>query len=430
VLTRNGWGTLALAAACALVGAVWGSVELEIIGASLFVLVVAAIAYSRRVRVVVSVERQLHPPRVHAGTPSRVELRVRNDGRRRTPVVSIRDAVTGTRGATLLIGPLAPGATASAAYRLPTERRGIVEVGPLAIVVRDPFGLTRLELTASGVTELTVLPRIERVTPIPQTTGNDPLSGADHPNALGRTGEDFYALRPYVVGDDLRRVHWPSTARRDDLMVRQDELPWQGRATLLLDVRQARSTPDVLERMISATASLLSASVSRQDLVRLVTTAGVDSGFAAGHAHGQSLIEHLASLGPTAVDPFDAVVDRLAGASTGGAVVAVVSALEPAEVDRLRRLAPRFGRVLIVQFADQAAAGDPVTGADTRRAVALNRPGVLVVGAHESFADVWNASVRSSGGPRRRAVPATAPPSGPIGEDGDDRWSRFARSRP
>ncbi len=69
------------------------------------------------------------------------------------------------------------------------------------------------------------------------TTGNDPLAGAEHPNALGRGGEDFYALRHYVVGDDLRRVHWPSTARHDELMVRQDELPWQGRATVLVDVR-------------------------------------------------------------------------------------------------------------------------------------------------------------------------------------------------
>jgi hypothetical protein len=213
-------------------------------------------------------------------------------------------------------------------------------------------------------------------------------------------------------------------------MVRQDELPWQGRATLLLDVRRARSTPDVLERMISATASLLSASVGRQDLVRLVTTAGTDSGFAAGHAHGQSLVEHLASLGPTAVDPFDAVVDRLGGSSTGGAVVAVVSALAPAEVDRLRRLAPRFGRVLIVQFADPPAAGEPLPRDGAHPAVPINRPGVVVVGAHQSFADVWNATMRSSVGPRRRTVSATAPPSGPGADEGDDRWSRFARARP
>src|SRR5690606_32228755 len=119
-----------LAAVCATVGTVWGPVELAIMGVALAALVVGALVYSRTVRVVVSVERHLHPPRVQAGTPSRVELRVRNDGNRRTPVLTVRDAVTATRGATLLIGPLAPGGTASALYRLPTERRGIIEVGP------------------------------------------------------------------------------------------------------------------------------------------------------------------------------------------------------------------------------------------------------------------------------------------------------------
>ena len=102
------------------------------------------------------------------------------------------------------------------------------------------------------------------------TTGNDPLAGAEHPNSLGRGGEDFYALREYVVGDDLRRVHWPSTARHDDLMVRQDELPWQGRATVLVDVRASTNTAESLELVISAAASIVASSARRQDLVRLV----------------------------------------------------------------------------------------------------------------------------------------------------------------
>ena len=82
------------------------------------------------------------------------------------------------------------------------------------------------------------------IRPLPQTHGRDPHAGAEHPNAVARSGEDFYALRPYVVGDDLRRVHWPSTARHDELMVRQDELPWQGRATVLLDVRRGAHARD------------------------------------------------------------------------------------------------------------------------------------------------------------------------------------------
>ena len=157
---------------------------------------------------------------MYAGSPSRVELSIRNDGERTTPVLRLFDPVSGTRGADLLLSPLEPDVVNRAAYRLPTERRGIAEIGPLEVVVGDPFGLATSSTIAAPHTELTVFPRIDEIVPVPHTSGDDPHAGADHPSALGRTGEDFYALRPYVVGDDLRRVHWRSTARHDELMVK------------------------------------------------------------------------------------------------------------------------------------------------------------------------------------------------------------------
>ncbi len=87
-----------------------------------------------------------------------------------------------------------------AAYGLPTERRGILAVGPLAVEVSDPFGLASVSTAAAPVAELTVWPAIDEVVPIPHTQGDDPHGGADHPNALTTGGDDFYALRPYVGG--------------------------------------------------------------------------------------------------------------------------------------------------------------------------------------------------------------------------------------
>ncbi len=81
------------------------------------------------------------------------------------------------------------------------------------------------------------------------------------------------------MGDDLRRVHWPSTARRDELTVRQDERHQQGRTTVLLDVRRAVHTDVSFERAVSAAASLLVAATVRGDEVRLVATDGTDSGY-------------------------------------------------------------------------------------------------------------------------------------------------------
>ena len=114
-------------------------------------------------RLRLQVERTVTPPRVYAGSPSRVELSVRNDGDRTTPVVRMFDPVTGTRGADLLLGPLEPGVTARAAYRLPTEKRGIVRIGPLDVVVTDPFGVASSATAAAPVSELTVFPWVDDI---------------------------------------------------------------------------------------------------------------------------------------------------------------------------------------------------------------------------------------------------------------------------
>src|SRR5262249_12632635 len=160
-----------------------GSLELFLLGATAGALVLVTVAYIGLTKLRIAVDRELHPPRVHAGAPSRVDLRVENQGPRRSPVLGLRDAVSGTRCANLLVGPWEPGGVVRAAYRLPTERRGILEIGPLQVTLSDPFGLTQLSMTASGVSELTVYPHVDDIAPVPQTTGNDPMAGAEHPNA-------------------------------------------------------------------------------------------------------------------------------------------------------------------------------------------------------------------------------------------------------
>lgn len=422
MLTRQGWLLTGLAVALLVVGRVLGTLELMLLGATIGALVLITVAFIALSRLRISVDRELHPPRVHAGSPSRVDLRVENQGNRRSPVLGLRDAVSGTRGANLLVGPLDPGGVVRAAYRLPTEKRGILEIGPLTVTMADPFGLTEVTMNASGVSELTVYPHVDDIVPIPQTTGNDPMSGAEHPNALGRTGEDFYALRPYVVGDDLRRVHWPSTARHDELMVRQDELPWQGRASVLVDVRAATNTEASLELVISAAASIVTASAKRQDLVRLITTDGSDSGFAAGHAHIESIMEHLASIEASHDAAFRRVLDRAARSSTGGALVAIVADIGDLELDTIAKLRNRFGSVTIVRFTPSS--WDP--SATAPAPPATNR--VLPITAALPFADVWNRAMsptRAGAAGRRRPVRAAAPD-----EPDEDRWAAHARIRP
>jgi uncharacterized protein (DUF58 family) len=426
MLTRQGRMTLVAAAVLFVAGRLIGSIELYVFGAVLAGLVAVTVLGVTLTRVRIEVARELHPPRVHAGTPSRVDVRVENRGGNRSPLLSLHDAVSGTRGARLLVGPLAPGESARAAYRLPTERRGILTIGPLDVELSDPFGMARLTMTASGASELTVYPHVDDIEPLPMTSGNDPLAGAEHPNSLGRGGEDFYALRDYVVGDDLRRVHWPSTARHDDLMVRQDELPWQGRATVLVDVRASSNTAESLELVISAAASIVASSAKRQDLVRLVSTDGADSGFAAGHAHIEAIMEHLAAVEATNEAAFQRVLDRLARGAPGGALVVVVALVGQGELERLARLRPRFGSLSIVQF--DRSSWDP----SVQPSGGPDRGGVVPITSAAPFAAMWNRTVRptrqsssSWRAPAKAPVTATSTTSG--GTDDWDRWARFPR---
>src|SRR5205085_1350482 len=102
----------------------------------------------------------------------------------------------------------------------------------------------------------------------------------------------------YKQGDDLRRVHWPSVARTGRLMIRQDETPWRGRTTVVLDLRADVHTEDSFEDVLSAAASVLLAGGAQNGLVRLVTTGPFDSGFGAGRVFLDHLLEILALAHP------------------------------------------------------------------------------------------------------------------------------------
>jgi uncharacterized protein (DUF58 family) len=344
-------------------------------------------------RLDVGVTRVLHPPKVHAGSSTRVDLTVVNKARRASPVLALRDRVSGTRGASLLVAPLGPGEECRAAYRFAADRRGMVTVGPLQVQLTDPFGLTRLRLPAAGASELVVYPAIERLSAVPLSAGNDPLAGSEHPNALGRGGEDFYALRAYVVGDDLRRVHWPATARHDELMVRQDELPWQGRTTLVLDDRAGVHTPESFERMVSAAASILVAGSHRHDLVRIVTASGSDSGFGAGRPHVEALLEALACVEPRSGTALDGAGGLLGATGVSGALIVLTGEAPADELHALVARAEPSGSEAVLSFSAGSTGGPATDGS------------VVRIGADTSLSAGWHTALR----PRRARAGRSRP---------------------
>jgi uncharacterized protein (DUF58 family) len=384
VLTRRGWGLTVGAVGLLVAGRLLGLVELYVLAAGAWALMGTALAYLALNGADVSASRSLHPARLQAGEESRVELQVANRERRPTAVLELRDPVDGgPRRARLLLAPLRPGSEERVSYRIPTERRGVLSVGPLEARRFDPLSLANRVRTVAGSTELVVHPAVEPLLSLPHAPGDDRRGGSRRASAIGASGDDFYALRPWAVGDDLRRVHWPSTARRDELMVRQHDVPWQGRATVVLDVRAGHHDESSIEQAVSAAASIAAASGRGGALVRLVTTDGADSGFGTGPAHLEAILDRLAR-----VQPFAGELPGLP--ELDGAVALIVPAdVPPADVTRLARLAASRGSLTVVAV-QRTGLGPPQ--------VAPGR--TVLVGPDQALAPAWNRAMATAGGVR------------------------------
>jgi uncharacterized protein (DUF58 family) len=362
-------------------GRALGMLELFVVAATAAALLVAATTIVLLRRPELNVVRQAVPARVTAGSPCRIELAIANRGTRNSPVTRLLDPVSGTLGADLRLGPMVPGQLTRGAYRLPTERRGVLRLGPMTSVCGDPFGLASARRTVTPAMDLLVYPKVDQLAPPPLTSGDDPMGGVRRRTSLASSGDEFSALRQYVPGDELRRVHWPSSARHDELMVRQDEQTWQGRLTVLLDDRRSSHAGESLEMAVSAAASLLMASRLRRDLTRLVTVGGTDSGFGAGHGHVEALMDHLAVLRTTTAGSLALTLESLRDVTNTGLVVAVTANLGPEDVADLEARRNRGkGHMLVVGFgqAPSSAAGAP------------GRPGWILADEHAPFADQWN----------------------------------------
>lgn len=388
MLTRQGGFVTAASIAMVVSGRLFGIFELFLLGAGGAALVVGAALSVGLTRLHLDVAREVRPPRVHSGRPATVELSIHNRGSRRTPLLQLRDAVNGFgRTASVVLAPLVPGQTVAAAYSLPTDRRGVLAVGPLELRISDPFGLARLSAPGAPVADLTIWPAVEPVLAPPHSCGHD--REVSDRRTLSVSGDEFYALRPYTDGDDIRRVNWRASAKRDELVVRHDEQPWQGQATVALDTRTGTYQGDTFERAVSAAASIVEACHGEGVLVRLVTTAGYDSALGPGRAHIDAIMEHLAlvELSPLGHLPtLVSTVARPAGGDGGGAVVVLTGGPDDgASGVTGRRKGGTGGPAPTIVTFTTTSRGRPAKGR-----------GAIKVDDATAFAPLWNRAMVTS----------------------------------
>ncbi|MDO8391850.1 MAG: DUF58 domain-containing protein [Actinomycetota bacterium] len=273
--TRQGWAMLAAAVASIATGRVFGLMELFVIGVALAVALVVALLLVNRPLPRIEVRRVLRPPTVSVGEPARVDLQVTNRAGIRSPRLKLWEPVGDKGGAPMQLAPLGSGASCTAAYRVPTTRRGVLQTGPLRAERTDPLGLAVTSRWMAGADEVMVVPeRVPLAFPAVGTAGR--LGEHLRMKAYGHTGSEFHSQREYAPGDDLRRINWKTTARVGTLIVRETAEEGLRHCTVVLDtMADAYDDDDSFERAVTAAASAVASATAAGVNTRLVAP-GID----------------------------------------------------------------------------------------------------------------------------------------------------------
>ncbi|MEW2298898.1 DUF58 domain-containing protein [Streptomyces sp. NPDC006655] len=278
-LTTRGRSFLAAGVAAVVCAYILGQADLRRVGLLLAVLplICATVLYRTRYRVAGS--RRLSPARVPAGSEARVHLRMDNVSRLPTGLLMLQDRVPYVLGPRprFVLDRVEPGGRREVSYRVRSDLRGRYPLGPLQLRLTDPFGMCELTRSFSTFDTLTVIPKVEPLPPI-RLSGEAKGYGDGRQRSLALAGEDDVIPRGYRYGDDLRRVHWRSTARYGELMVRREEQPQRARCTVLLDTRglayEGAGPDSAFEWAVSGAASVLVHMLERGFSVRLLTDTG------------------------------------------------------------------------------------------------------------------------------------------------------------
>jgi uncharacterized protein (DUF58 family) len=368
-LTTRGSSFLAAGLAAAFAGLLLGERSLISVGALLFVLPLLAALAASRARYRLSCTRFINPARIPPGHTARVVLRLENISRFPSGLLLAEDNVPfalGTRPRYVLDG-IERGGARVLSYPLRSDMRGKFEIGPVEIRIADAFGLVELGRSFSARSTFVVTPKI---VPLNRSVvaGSWLGEGDGRTRTAAAAGEDDVVPRAYREGDELRRVHWRSTARYGELMVRREEQHWRNHAMVLLDTRRSAHAG-------SGAASSFEAAVSAAASVGL---------HLAGEGLGGQLITDAGPIASTArfedvlLDTLSVVrhsgnrdLSRATAAlrmAEGGLLVVVAGRLSVTEARQLaasrRDGCPAIALLFAVGTWTQAPSGDPRDGQD------------------------------------------------------------------
>jgi uncharacterized protein (DUF58 family) len=438
-LTTRGRSFLAAGMAAAVCAYVLGQADLLRVGMLLAALPLVCVLVLYRTRYRVTGSRRLSPARVTVRSEARVRLRLDNVSRLPTGLLMLEDRVPYVLGPRprFVLDRVEPGGQREVSYRVRSDMRGSYPLGPLQLRLTDPFGMCELTRSFSTFDTLTVVPRTVPLPPV-RLTGDATGYGDGRHRSLALAGEDDVIPRGYRHGDDLRRVHWRSTARYGELMVRREEQPQKARCTVLLDTRRGAYTgsgPDSsFEWAVSAAASVCVHLLERGYAVRLLTDTGTmvpgpeGIGFAGDPSDTAGLLlDTLALLEHSDQEGMSYAYDMLRGAAGGqeGLLVAFLGALDEEQAMTVARMRQRTNKAVAFFSASFSASETGAAGVEAeqvpRAGAEFAMEGAAVDGTTAEGAAAGSAAADGTAGGAAPAggsasVAAGQPGSGASGE--------------
>ncbi|MCB7136836.1 DUF58 domain-containing protein [Cellulosimicrobium marinum] len=345
-----GWVTVVAAVGAWWAGLVLSWLELVVVAVLLTVALLAAVVFVLG-RFRYGVVLDLAQRRVTVGDRAVGRLDVTNASSR--PLLpSVMELPVGQGMATFPVPRLRPGANHEEIFTVPTNRRSVISVGPVRSVRADPLGLLRREVVWTEPEELFVHPRVKNLTG--SSTGFLKDLEGRVTTDISNSDVSFHALRDYVPGDDRRHIHWKTTARTGQLMVRQFEETRRSHLAVLLSTRaEDYAHDDEFELAVSACGSLGLQAIKEDRGVTVLVNDGNLRG-----DHRTRLLDDLARVDTSAQRATLVDVARLAGATiTDASVVAFVvgSRVTPTELRAASARLPQDVRVMAIQCVPGAS---------------------------------------------------------------------------
>lgn len=350
---------LTTAGASVVLGSVlgWGLARLQG-GRTLFLLVYGAVVvvlvarFMGRKRLDLEATRSSLPPRLRQGQQVDVDLSL--VASRRVGVFVMEEHLHPHLGRErrLPVAGLARGAQVDHRYTITPRLRGVYSVGPLDAVWTDPFGLTRRTTQLLPAAEVIVHPSTEPVHDRPLTRQWEDPPVRPPESKPWPSGFEFYGMRDYVRGDDLRRVVWKAVARTGRVLIRESEQGITDKVLIHLDTDRDEHSPgepsDTFEAAVRTAASLAVHHLKDGFSVLLATNDGPVGPARRGEPGRIPLLDDLARVERTATPLGEGVDALVRSARSDLHTIVVTPHLDDRAAARLKLVIDRGTRVVLV----------------------------------------------------------------------------------